>query len=139
MPFVDVVPQLTTGGIEAALTSAEGGFQNSFTDLLDYFTIINYASPLSIIHMNRDVWDGLPEEQRAAIAEAAAETEAMIWALAAAREAEVMQQMRAAGTTILEASPELLDRLKDAAEAAIEGWLGRAGDRGAAILSAFRG
>jgi len=139
LPFVDVVPQLTTGGIEAALTSAEGGFQNKFTDLLDYFTIINYASPLSIIHMNRDVWDGLPEEHRAALAEAATETEAMIWALAVTREGEVMEQMRAEGTTILEASPELLDLLQEAAEAAIAGWLERAGDRGAAILAAYRG
>lgn len=139
MPFVDVVPQLTTGGIEAALTSAEGGFQNKFTDLLGYFTVINYASPLSIVHMNRGVWDGLPEAQRAAIAEAAAETEAMIWALAVTREAQVMEQMRAAGATILEASPELLALLRQSAEEAIAGWLERAGERGAAILTAYRG
>ncbi len=137
MPFVDVVPQLTTGGIEAALTSVEGGFQNRFTDLLSHFIIINYASPLSTVHMNRAVWDGLPEDQRAAIA--AAETEAMTWALASTREADVMAQMRAAGTTILEASPELLALLRQSAEGAIADWLERAGERGAAILAAYRG
>jgi TRAP-type C4-dicarboxylate transport system substrate-binding protein len=138
VPFIDVVPQLTTGGIEAALTSAEGGFQNRFTDLLDHFTIINYASPLSIVHMNRAVWDRLPEAHRAALAAAAAETEAMIWARAVAREAEVLEQMRAKGTKIIEASPELLELLRNSAKSAIAGWLERTGERGAAILAAYR-
>ena len=138
MPFVDVVPQLTTGGIEAALTSAEGGFQNKFTDLLSHFTIINYASPLSIVHMNRGVWDDLPEAHRSAISEAAAETEAMIWALAVTREAEVMEKMRNEGTEIVEVSPELQEILQKSAEGAIASWLERAGERGAAILDAYQ-
>lgn len=139
LSFSDVVPQLTTGGINAVLTSAEGGFQNKFTDLLSHFTVINYASPLSIVHMNRDRWEALGDAEREAIAAAAAATEEMIWALAVTREQEVFAKMRAAGATIVEQPSEALATLlRSSAEAAIDGWLERAGERGAAILAAYR-
>lgn len=138
LTFADVVPQLTTGGIEAVLTSSEGGFFNKFTDLLSHFTIINYALPLSIVHMNKRRWDSLPQAHRQAVAEAAAETEAMIWQRIRTREADVMERMRAAGTIIIEASPELMESLQRAAEGAIAEWLTRAGARGQAILAAYR-
>lgn len=138
LTFADVVPQLTTGGIEAVLTSTEGGYHNKFTDLLSHFTVINYAIPLSIVHMNRRKWDSLPAAQREAVAAAAAETEAMIWQRLRTREAEVMAKMREAGTTIVEATPELQETFRKAAETAIAEWLNRAGPRGQAILAAYR-
>ncbi len=140
LSFSDVVPQLTTGGIEAVLTSAEGGYQNKFADLLSNFTAISYASPLSIVHMNADTWNGLSDEQRTAVSEAAAEAEAMIWERASSREADVFDKMREAGIDISnEVSASLAENLRQAADAAVQEWLAKSGDRGAAILEAYRG
>lgn len=139
LSFTDVVPQLTTGGISAVLTSAEGGYQNKFPDLLSHYVVIDYASPLSIVHINKDVWEGLPEEQRTAIREAAAEVEAMIWQQATTREQENFAKMREAGVTIVETpSEEMMATLRTSAEAAIAEWTSKAGDAGTEILATYR-
>ena len=49
LSWADVVPQLGTGGIQAVLTSAEGGVNAKFWEHLDHFTEINYAMPLSMV------------------------------------------------------------------------------------------
>lgn len=138
LSFTDVVPQLTTGGIDAVLTSAEGGFQNKFPDLLKNFTSINYAAPLSIIHVNKEKWESLSEETRKQIRDAAAETEAMIWSLAVDREQEIFAKMREQGVNIVETPSEgLQDRLREAAAAAIEAWKEKTGEKGGSILAAY--
>src|SRR5690606_17321839 len=137
LSFTDVVPQLTTGGIDAVLTSSEGGYQNKFPDLLKNFTSISYAAPLSIIHVNAEKWDSLSEETRKALMEAAAETENMIWTLAVDREQDILNKMRAEGVNVVEKPSEALQtRLREAAAAAIEAWKSKTGEKGAAILSA---
>lgn len=139
LSFTDVVPQLTTGGIEAVLTSAEGGYQNKFPDLLSDFTVINYASPLSVVHINKDTWDGLTDGQRAEISAAAAEVEQMIWKQAASREAENFAKMREAGVTITETpSDEMMSKLRTSAKAAIDDWSEKAGDAGKKILAEYK-
>ena len=75
LSWADVVPSISTGAIDAVLTSAEGGVSSSFWEYFDTFTeIYNYAIPLNFVHISRDVFDDLTEEQQAAILEAAAET-----------------------------------------------------------------
>lgn len=139
LSFADVVPQLTTGGIEAVLTSAEGGFHNKFADLLSHYNEINYASPLSIVHINRDAWEDLSPELQAAVLEAAAETEAMIWERAISREAENYQAMRDAGVTVVEGLPEdFLQALSDAGTGALAEWEGKAGETGSKIIADYR-
>lgn len=139
LSFTDVVPQLTTGGIEAVLTSAEGGFHNKFADLLSHYNEINYASPLSIVHINKDAWDALTPEQQAAVREAAAETEAMIWERAVSREAENYAAMRAAGVTVVDnMPPEFLQALSAAGAQATAEWEAKAGEAGSKILADYR-
>jgi TRAP-type C4-dicarboxylate transport system substrate-binding protein len=140
LSFTDVVPQLTTGGIDAVLTSSEGGYQNKFPDLLKNFTSISYAAPLSIIHVNKDKWEALSEETRKAVMAAASETEEMIWALAVDREQEILGKMRAEGVNVVEEPADSLkSRLREAAGPAIEAWKEKTGEKGAAILSAYGG
>jgi TRAP-type C4-dicarboxylate transport system substrate-binding protein len=136
--FSDVVPQLTTGGIEAVLTSEEGGFKNKFQDLLSHFIEINYASPLSVIHMNKDTWDGLSAADKKAVTEAAAEAEKEVWALAKKRVQENYANMRKAGVTIVDNVPdEFLNFLVQSSTAAINQWKGKVGERGDAVLAAY--
>ena len=67
LSWADVVPSISTGAIDAVLTSAEGGVSSSFWEYFDTFTeIYNYAIPLNFVHISRDVFDDLTEEQQAA-------------------------------------------------------------------------
>lgn len=136
--FSDVIPQLATSGIDAVLTSEEGGYKNKLQDLVNHFNEINYASPLSVVHMNKDAWDALSAEEKAAVKEASAEAEKEVWKMAKDRVQENYALMKKDGMTIVTDLPSgFIQYLKDSSKAAIEEWKGKAGERGAQILSKY--
>ncbi|HET6468341.1 MAG TPA: TRAP transporter substrate-binding protein [Geminicoccaceae bacterium] len=139
LSWADVVPQLGTGGIEAVLTSAEGGANAKFWEHLSDFTEINYAAPLNLVHMNLDVWNELSPEHQQAVLEAAAEAEAYTWELAKERVAQNYEEMRGHGMTITtDVPPEYLEALAEASKPALDDWLAKTGEEGRAILEEYR-
>ena len=63
----DLIPQLSTGGIDAVLTSADGAMQLSLWDYVSDFTELNYAMGLFMCHVNKDEFDALPEDVKTAM------------------------------------------------------------------------
>jgi len=136
--WADVPAQLSTGAIDSVLTSADGGVGVQMWEQQKAFTVVNYAMPLQAIHMNRDVFDGLTEDEQQNIRDAAAEAQAYGWSLLQDRTAENFAAMRDHGMTIVEdVSPEYLAALRTAAQPFIDRWTADAGDEGAAILARY--
>ncbi|WAP69147.1 TRAP transporter substrate-binding protein [Jiella pelagia] len=123
LSWADTVPQLTTGGIDGVLTSADGGAAAQLWEHQSHFTEVNYASPLQIVHMNKDVYDGLSDEQKEAVTKAAKEAEDFGWGLLENRVKENYAQMKENGMTIVtDVSPDYLAALGKAAEESISDW-----------------
>lgn len=123
LSWADTVPQLTTGGIDAVLTSADGGAAAQLWEHQSHFTEVNYAMPLQIVHINKDVFEGLSEEQQKAVRDAAAQTEEFGWNLLGARVQENYDQMKANGMTIVtDVDPGFIQSLTQAAEEAVNDW-----------------
>ena len=138
LSWADVVPQLSTGGIDAVLTSAEGGVNAKFWEHLSHFTEINYALPLSMVHMNKDTYDGLSADLKKAVDEAAAATEKANWDGLANRRANNYKTMRSNGMTVVTGvSKDYLAALGKAGETALSDWLEKMGDRGKKIMAAY--
>lgn len=138
LSWADTVPQLTTGGIDGVLTSADGGAAAQLWEHQSHFTEVNYALPLQVVHMNKDVYEGLSEEEKQAIREAAAEAENYGWELVQNRVQENYEEMRSHGMTIVEdVSPEFIDQLEAAAETAVEQWKSNMGPEAETILQAY--
>jgi TRAP-type transport system periplasmic protein len=126
LSWADTVPQLTTGGVDSVLTSADGGAAAQLWEHQSHFTEVNYAMPLQIMHMNLDAYEALTDEQRAAIRTAAAVAEAFGWNLLADRVAQNYATMRSAGMTIVtDVSPEYLAALSASAETTVAEWRAR--------------
>ncbi len=139
LSWADVVPQLGTGGIEAVLTSAEGGTNAKFWEHLSHFTEINYAMPLNMVHINLDVFNGLSPELRKAVLDAAAETSAHNWKGVDARNARNYATMRENGMTVVTGvSSDYLKALSAAGQRALDEWLVKTGDKGRAIIAEYR-
>jgi len=139
LSWADVVPQLSTGGIDAVLTSAEGGVNAKFWEHLSHFTEINYAMPLSMVHMNKDTYDGLSADMKKAVDEAAAATEKNNWDGLANRRANNYKTMKSNGMTVVTGvSKGYLDYLNKAGEGALNDWLGKMGDRGKKIIADYK-
>jgi len=139
LSWADVVPSISTGAIDAVLTSAEGGVSSSFWEHFTTFTeIYNYAIPLNFVHMNRDVFEDLSEEHQQALLTAAAETRDLNWAAIPDRLATTYAQLSENGVTVVASDDDAYRaELQAAGQAALEEWLEETGERGAAILAAF--
>ncbi len=140
MSWADVVPQLATGGIEAVLTSAEGGTNAKFWDQgLTHFSAVNYSMSLNMTHVNRDAWDALTDDHRAALMTAAQAASDMAWGALANRVAENYAEMRANAITVVEPVPaDFLAALSGAGEEVYADWIGKVGDVGQKILDNYR-
>jgi TRAP-type C4-dicarboxylate transport system substrate-binding protein len=139
LPWADVVPQLATGGISAVLTSAEGGVTQKFVEHTPYFTEINYAVPLNFVHMNKSLFDGLTPELQKAVIDAAKEAEDRNWAEVVSRTQKNYDQLEAdGGTLVVGMSDEFIGELSSAGGAVLKDWLGNSGERGAAVIEAYR-
>jgi len=139
LSWSDVVPQLGTGGIDAVLTSAEGGVSSKFWDLLSGFSEINYSSPLNMIHMNADVYNKLPESLKKAVKEAAVKANDHAWQAAYERVQQNYKDMKAHKMTIVTDVPaEVLDKLAECGKPAVDEWLEKMGPDGGKILEEYR-
>ena len=138
LSWVDVIPQLATGGIDAVLTSAEGGSKAGFEQYLSYFTEINYASPLQIVHMNLDVYNSLTSEQRAWIRQAARESEEDGFRKLSGNIAQNYRTMRENGVTIIDnLDPSFMNYLQKASNPIISEWKSSMGESGLFILERY--
>jgi TRAP-type C4-dicarboxylate transport system substrate-binding protein len=132
----DLIPQLSTGGIDAVVTSVDGGRQLTIWDHTPYFTALNYSMALYISHCNMDAYEALPEATKTAIEEANAPAEAKAWD--GMRESIVASYklLAAAGGTAVEPAPEdIIALLQEAAKPIYADWVKNTGERGEAILA----
>lgn len=136
----DLVPQLSTGGVDAVLTSADGGRQLSIWDYVSDFTEVNYAMALFVAHVNKSEFDALPASAQAALMDTIALCDEFNWKLMEEARTSPYDTMRENGMNITlddDVPQEVFDLLGTAAAAVRDGWLEETGERGAAILAEF--
>ena len=140
LSWADVVPSISTGAIDAVLTSAEGGVSGSFWEHFDTFTeIYNYAIPLNFVHMNKASFEALDADQQAAILAAAEETRDQNWVAIPDRVKATYAELAANNVAVVaSSSDDYRAALQAAGEATLADWLESTGSRGQALLDAFK-
>ena len=139
MSWADVVPQLASGGIDGVLTSAEGGTNAKFWEHLSHFSALNYSMSLNMTHVNKDNWDALSDDQRAALLKASEAASNAAWGALASRVSENYADMEANGITVVKEIPaNFLGELSVAGEQVYADWLAKVGDAGKKILDDYR-
>lgn len=140
MSWADVVPAISTGAIDAVLSSAEGGISSSFSDYYSTFTeIYDYAIVLNFVHMSRAVFDDLSEEQQQGILRAAERVSQENWAAVPDRLAETYKQMADQKITVVTSTdPGYRAALQAAGKATLDEWLADTGEDGQAIIDDFQ-
>ena len=139
MSWADVVPQLSAGGIEAVLTSAEGGVNAKFWEVgLTHFNAINYSMSLNMTHVNKDAYNSLSSDQKAAVQAASQAASDAAWGALATRVSGNFKDMRANGITVAETVPSnFLGDLNSAGSNVYSDWLAKVGSTGQDILDAY--
>lgn len=138
LAFSDLVPMLSTGGVNAVLTSADGGVQFSVWDFLSDFTDVLYVAPLFMAHVNKDSYDALSQGAKDALAEVTALTDDFAWKYVGESFDKTFATLESHNYTVTRNPPqEVLTALREAGKGAYDDWLAKMGPRGAEILSAF--
>lgn len=139
LSWADIIPQLSTGGINGVLTSIEAGLSASFNDYISHFTALNYDSTINLITMNRDAWDDLSSDLQQAVMKAAAQTEAHVWRNIDQVVSENYANARSRGVTVVETVPaEFREQLKQAAQPVLDEWVNKMGPKGEQLLSEYK-
>ena len=138
--WADLVPQLSTGGVDAVLTSADGGKQLSIWDYVSDFTELNYAMALFVAHVNKDEFDALPAEGQQALMDAIPICDAFNWELMQNAIQVSYDAMMENGMNVTlddDVPQSVFDLLGDAGEQVRASWIEETGERGTMILEEF--
>lgn len=132
LSFADTMPRLVDGSLDAVLSSGDGGAGRRLWEYTRHFLAVGYAVPLSFTTLSDAAYQALPPADRAAVDQAAADTEAAQWRGLLSRIDVNYKTMRLNGVAIEDPDPALATALAEAGATVTEAWYRQAG--GAAIL-----
>jgi len=133
----DIPTAFATGRVSAMMTSPSTGVSSQAWDYTSVYIDVNAWLPKNVVFVNTEAFEALPEDQQAALMEAAAEAEARGWEMSTAETDVQIAELENNGMTVVTPSEELAAALAAAGETMTAEWLERAGDEGAAIVEAF--
>ena len=125
LSWADIIPALSTGTIDAVLTSGEGGVKSSFFEHMNHFNAINYVAGTQMFHMNKPLFDSLSPELQQAILDTAKEIEDHAWRAIQDRINKSYLDMKAQGVTVVhenELAADFLPHLQNAAKGIFDEW-----------------
>lgn len=137
LPWGEVHTALSTGLIDAVLTSATSGVEGRFWEVLSYFTMINYSYPLNMLTINLDSWNSLSPEQQEAMLRAAAETEEAQWRASRHSVLDSLLLLEENGVALHDMTPKLAAELEEIAAAMLRDMTANAGEDLKTVLRAF--
>lgn len=134
----DIPTAFATGRVSAMMTSPSTGVSSQAWDYTNVYIDVNAWLPKNVVFVNTEALNALPEDQRAALLEAAATAEARGWEMSASETEVQIAELENNGMTIVQPSEALSAALAAAGETMTAAWLERAGEQGAAIVEAYQ-
>ena len=137
LSWADVVPALSTGTIEAVLTSDEGGLSAKFYEYMDHFHHVGFTMGTNMIHMSQASFDELSPELQQAVLDAAAEVETEAWANINDRIALNVKRLEENGvTSVTDVPGAFIQHLRESGDPVTAEWRELFGEEEAAKIFA---
>ena len=133
----DIPTAFATGRVDAMITSPSTGVSSQAWDFTSHYTDTQAWLPKNMVIVNTSMLESLPEDQRDALMDAAAEAETRGWEMSRAETETKMATLEENGMTISAPSETLSDQLSDIGATMTEEWLEDAGADGEAVIEAF--
>ncbi len=123
MTWGDVASALATNAIDSVLAGVSVGLSANFQDFMKNYLPLNYVMGVNLVHINRDVFESLPEDLQRVLLDTAQEAETIVWEMATEALVGVSDDLAAAGVTLAPApSAELLTAVREASVPVIDEW-----------------
>ncbi|MBA5779037.1 TRAP transporter substrate-binding protein DctP [Stappia sp. F7233] len=126
------------GTVDIGMTGVSGVDSRKLWEVMDTITVTNNADIEFIVVVNQKFWDGLPEDHRKIIEEAALTAEADVRNAMAAIEAESYRAAKENGMTVYEPTEQEIAAWQAAAQPVYDQFLAASGELGAKVLDAAK-
>lgn len=130
----EVYMGLQRNTVDGATSGTTAMLQRKYHEVTDYLTINNYAYLEFIVAMNKDFWDGLPENTQKLIEEEAAVAEEWIREQAETEDYEAADELEELGMEVYRVPEEDIPEWKEKAMPAWEEFEDVAGELGKELL-----
>lgn len=134
----DIPTAFATSRVEAMITSPSTGVSSQAWDFVSHYIDTQAWLPKNMIFVNTRAFDALPEDQQAALLEAAKTAEARGWQMSRDETAKQIAVLKENGMKVSQPSDTLAAQLREIGATMTEEWKAQAGDEGAAILKAYQ-
>jgi C4-dicarboxylate-binding protein DctP len=126
------------GTVDIGMTGVSGVQARSLWEVMDTITVTNNADIEFIVVVNTDFWNGLPEEHRKIIMDAAKMAEEAVRTDMSTIEANAYAAAAEHGMTIYQPTDEEMAAWQEASKPVYDTFLERTGETGKAMLDAAR-
>ena len=130
----DIPTAFATGRVDAMITSPSTGANSKAWDFLSNYYDTQAWLPKNMVVVNTAALEALPEDQRAAVMEAAATAETRGWEMSEAEATAKTQELADNGIAVSEPSAELMEALNAAGKQMSAEWAEKVGEAGAEIV-----
>ena len=127
-----------TGAAESMVSSGSTGYDRKLWEHADYYYDVRAWLPRNMVFANKEAWEKLSDSARAAVREAAARAEQKGWAKSEELADWYVEQFRANGMNVGDASPQLKKDFENAGAQLRTEWLEDAGAQGRDILARYQ-
>lgn len=133
----EISQAFATGVAESMISSGATGYDRKVWESLSHFYEVNAWLPYNHVMVNSDVWNGLSDDNKAAITTCAETAAADGLEASKAYTQFTYDGLREGGMTVGPASDTLVEELKEIGNTMTEEWLEAAGEDGKAIVDAY--
>lgn len=134
----DISTAFATGRIDAMLTSPSTGVDSAAWDFISHYHDVQAWLPRNIVFVNQAAFDALSDEEKTAVLKAAEEAERRGWEMSQEETTTATQTLADHGITVVPPSEELMQGLTEIGEKMTGEWVQSAGEKGKAVLEAYR-
>lgn len=127
-----------TGLISSFNTAPTSGVVYKAWEYTDFYYKTDAWLPKLMVFVREDVYQTLPDDIKAQVAEVAMEVEAWGWEQSEAKVTEAEKTLADNGMTVAPPSEELAAELAEVGETMVADWLANAGEDGKAVVDEFR-
>lgn len=135
----DIPTAFSTGRVAAMITSPSTGVSSQAWDYTSHYIDVQAWLPKNMVFVNTQAFEALPEDQRAALLEAAAAAEARGWEMSMAETEARIATLAENGMQVSTPTEAMAAALAEVGATMTAEWEAQAGAAGAAVLSAYRG
>lgn len=138
MPWGDVYMAMSTGAIDALLTSSVSGADGKFWEVMSHFTNLGFTFGYSAVTVNLNAWNKLSDKDKAIIIDTAWEMEEIQEKQSILADKTSVTKLVTNGMQVMDISPEFQKQCADLAMPIWEEWVSKVGPDGRSMMEEFK-